>query len=72
MNVKNAILHCSATPAGRPHNAAEIRRWHVDGNGWSDIGYHYVILIDGTVEAGRPLWRKGAHTKGHNNDIGIC
>lgn len=44
-----------------------------DGNGWSDIGYHYVILRDGTVEFGRPLERSGAHVAGHNaTSVGIC
>lgn len=72
INATKAILHCSATPEGRPHTAADIRRWHVEGNKWSDIGYHFVIQIDGTIEAGRPLDVKGAHTRGHNEDIGIC
>nr|WP_319544189.1 N-acetylmuramoyl-L-alanine amidase [uncultured Pseudodesulfovibrio sp.] len=54
-----------------------IRQWHTDpppkGRGWSDIGYHFVILRDGTVQRGRPLWRKGAHVRGHNQfSIGIC
>jgi len=45
----------------------------VDGNGWSDIGYHAVIMLDGTLELGRPLERSGAHVKGHNrNTIGVC
>ena len=26
----------------------------------------------GTVERGRPVWRNGAHTKGHNDTIGVC
>lgn len=43
------------------------------GNGWSDIGYHYVILTDGTIEDGRPIQRSGAHVKGHNlHSVGIC
>ena len=43
------------------------------GNGWSTIGYHAVILRDGTVEQGRPLETPGAHVRGHNHDsIGIC
>ena len=41
--------------------------------GWRDIGYHFVIRRDGTIESGRPLERTGAHVKGHNKDsIGIC
>jgi len=52
--------------------AKEIRDWHVNGNGWSDIGYHWVIRRDGTIEAGRPEEKSGAHVKGHNSDsIGI-
>jgi N-acetyl-anhydromuramyl-L-alanine amidase AmpD len=51
----------------------EIRSWHVGDNGWSDIGYHFVIRKSGEVEAGRDIVRTGAHTLGHNtNSIGIC
>lgn len=71
--INEIILHCSATPEGRNHDVADIRRWHVDGRGWSDVGYHYCILLDGTVEAGRPVKRQGAHCKGKNKDtIGVC
>ena len=72
-SLKEIIVHCSATPAGRHHDAAEIRSWHVDGRGWSDIGYHFVILLDGTIEKGRALSKVGAHVAGHNTGtIGIC
>lgn len=51
----------------------EIRKWHVKDNGWSDIGYHFVVGRSGKVMAGRPLEKTGAHTIGHNSDsIGIC
>jgi len=41
--------------------------------GWSGIGYHYVIRVDGVVDPGRPVEKTGAHVKGHNRDsIGIC
>ena len=67
------VLHCSATPEGRWHDADDLRDWHVNGNGWSDIGYHFVLLLDGTIEEGRPLRRQGAHVKGHNkNTVGVC
>ncbi|NOQ30273.1 MAG: lysozyme [Helicobacteraceae bacterium] len=43
------------------------------GNGWSDIGYHYVIGLDGVLEDGRPNQVIGAHAKGHNRtSLGIC
>ena len=72
-DINRIIIHCSATPEGRDIDAATIRDWHVNGNKWSDIGYHYVIKLDGTIESGRPLDIAGAHVKGHNADsIGIC
>lgn len=72
-DINRIIIHCSATPEGRDINAATIRDWHVNGNGWSDIGYHYVIKLNGDIEVGRPIDKTGAHVKGHNRDsIGIC
>lgn len=75
--IDEIIIHCSATPEGKNFKAADIRRWHTAkppvGRGWSDIGYHYVILLDGTVEHGRPVDRIGAHCSGRNeNSIGVC
>jgi N-acetylmuramoyl-L-alanine amidase len=70
--VNQIIIHCSATPAGREHTAADIDRWHRQ-HGFSRIGYHYVIRLDGTVEVGRPLEEAGAHASQHNAfSIGIC
>jgi len=71
--LSSIVLHCSATPEGRHHDVEDIRDWHVNGRGWSDVGYHFVVLLDGTVEEGRPITRPGAHVRGHNhNTIGIC
>ncbi|MBD5252739.1 MAG: N-acetylmuramoyl-L-alanine amidase [Barnesiella sp.] len=71
--INKLIVHCSATAEGRDYTVAQIREWHVKGNGWRDIGYHYVIYRDGTVHTGRPVEQIGAHTTGQNaNSIGIC
>lgn len=71
--IDKIIWHCSATPAGMDVKGATIKVWHTKDRGWSDIGYHYVIELDGTIYQGRPLERPGAHTRGHNDDsIGIC
>lgn len=71
--IDEIIVHCSATEAGKDFKAADIRRWHIEGNGWKDIGYHYVIDIDGTIEVGRPIDQAGAHTTNHDKTtIGIC
>lgn len=65
-------IHCSATPAGSDIGAADIRRWHRE-KGWRDIGYHYVIRLDGTVEPGRAETIPGAHEPRINrNSIAIC
>lgn len=70
--LKRIILHCTATPEGKHFDVDTIRRWHVKDRGWRDIGYHYVIYIDGSLHEGRPLEQIGAHTSGHNKDsIGI-
>ena len=71
-HINKVIIHCSATPEGRDVSLDTIRQWHIK-RGWSDIGYHYVILINGTIQEGRPVERAGAHCKGHNaNSIGVC
>jgi len=67
------VVHCAATKATANIGAEEIREWHVDDNGWMDIGYHYVIRRDGTVENGRPPWAVGAGVAGYNaNSLHIC
>lgn len=68
------ILHCSATIEGAHFDVDTIRKWHTsEPRNWKDIGYHYVIYLDGSVHLGRPLEQAGAHVKGHNLDsIGVC
>lgn len=54
-------------------DAAMVRGWHVNERKWSDIGYHYFIKRDGTIEKGRSLTRSGAHVKGWNKtSVGVC
>jgi len=70
--INKIIVHCSATPEGRDVSTDEIRQWHLD-RGWSDIGYHFVVELDGTVCDGRPIEIAGAHARGQNADsIGVC
>ena len=65
-DITEIILHCTATPIGRDIHIDEVRRWHTQGRGWADVGYHYLITLDGCLERGRLLPTVGAHTKGHN------
>lgn len=70
--INEIIVHCTATKAGQRFDVGNIRLWHLQ-RGFSDIGYHYVVLLDGTVREGRPLDVAGAHCKGHNaRSIGVC
>lgn len=69
--INKIIVHSTATPEGRDVDAATITRWHKN-RGWSTIGYHYVIKLDGTIEEGRSVHDVGAHAKGHNRrSIGV-
>ena len=71
-NIKEIIVHCSATPEGKDFTVADIKRWHLQ-RGFSDIGYHYVIYRDGSIHTGRDESIIGAHCTGHNtNSIGVC
>ncbi len=68
------VVHCSATPEGRDHSASDIRRWHLN-RGFEDIGYHYIIRIDGTVEVGRSEELVGAHCPDgsmNSRSVGVC
>ena len=70
--ISKIILHCSATKEGQIFTTKDIDRWHKQ-RGWNSIGYHYVILLDGIIQLGRPESEIGAHTIGQNTDsIGIC
>ena len=72
--IRELIVHCSATPEGKDYTVEDIRRDHKK-QGWSDIGYHYVIYRDGTIHEGRDVDLIGAHCSkgGHNQySIGIC
>ena len=72
-NINKIILHCSATREGQDISTETIRGWHVNERGWSDIGYHFVVLLDGTVDKARPVERQGAHVRGKNKgSIGVC
>lgn len=70
--IREIIVHCSATVAGREVTVAEIDAWH-RRRGFDCIGYHYVVHLDGTVEAGRAPSVVGAHCLGHNiGSLGVC
>ena len=67
------VVHASATGPTSDIGVDEIRDWHVNKNGWSDIGYHAVIRRSGQIEYGRHFDEPGAHVKGQNyQSVGVC
>ncbi len=71
-NITEIIVHYTATPEGEEFSNEQIKASHL-ARGFSDIGYHYVIGLDGEVRAGRSESIAGAHCTGHNTcSIGVC
>lgn len=81
--ITKIIIHCSASPNGRPQTVQDIDAWHrargfkrsrpIGNKELTSIGYHYVIGIDGKMHEGRNVEEIGAHAAGYNaNSIGIC
>ncbi len=71
--VDRVFLHCSASDQAVHDDISVMRDWHVNGNGWRDVGYHYFIKKDGTLQEGRPLSLTPAAQAGNNTGtIAIC
>lgn len=65
------VVHCTATPEGQERTVDQIRSQH-KAQGWGDIGYHYVVTLDGRLHLGRDVDIAGAHVSGHNqNSVGV-
>ena len=65
------VIHHTGNPTDDDLSAKEINASH-QAQGWTCIGYHYVIRKDGTIEEGRPHWTVAAHAYGFNSHtIGI-
>lgn len=65
------VVHCTASPEGQEQTVEQIRAEHKK-QGWSDIGYHYVVTLDGVVHVGRDVDIAGSHVAGYNaHSIGV-
>lgn len=70
--ITEIIVHSTATPKGMNATEKDIDKWH-RLRGYNCIGYHFVILRDGTIEQGRAVEMAGAHCKGNNAEtIGVA
>ena len=59
------VVHHTGNPQDDDLSAKQIH-WMHQGQGWSGIGYHYVIRKNGQVEQGRPEDCIGSHAYGEN------
>lgn len=65
--ISKLVYHHSASPLTT--SVEEIRKWHVGGNGWSDIGYNFIGLPDGVIRSCRP-WRRQPAANGAGRNQG--
>ncbi len=80
---RRITVHHSAMPNPVPldgtlkascEGVRQVQSSHMDGRGYGDIGYHYVIDPYGRVFEGRQMQWQGAHANKENNiqNIGVC
>ena len=87
--IRRVIVHHTVTSIQEPDPAARMRAiyaYHVQGNGWSDIGYNFVVDNSGLIYEGRSAGGGrhdgedvsgqgviGAHAAGHNTgSVGVA
>jgi hypothetical protein len=66
-------IHCTDTPEGQPRTVEQIRAFHTApppvGRGWDDIGYHYLIGLQGEIGLGRKEETIPAAVQGYNKGM---
>lgn len=74
--IERIIVHHSATDDTSSLSWNAIHKFHTQHQGWDDIGYHAgceLVRDDYIVVLGRPEFRTGSHTLGHNHaTLGFC
>lgn len=70
--ISKLYIHCTASNNQSHDDVSVIRSWHLKRK-FKDVGYHFFIKKNGTIQLGRPIGIIGSHAKGHNTgSIGIC
>jgi hypothetical protein len=69
-------IHHTVTPTSEsnvPSRLRGIQAYHIDSNGWCDVGYHFLVGQDGRVYQGiSSEERTGIHVGGNNtNNVGV-
>ncbi|MEO1171068.1 MAG: N-acetylmuramoyl-L-alanine amidase [Myxococcota bacterium] len=50
-----------------------VQAFHLDGRGWCDVGYHFLVDLEGNVYEGRVVDQRGSHVGGQNTgNLGIA
>jgi len=77
-SVTRAIIHHTAGPGDYTTDyetgKARMRsnqNYHMDSNGWCDIGYHFLVNAGGHIYAGRSYTLRGAHDGCNANSLGF-
>lgn len=66
------VIHCTATPEGEDLTGKDIDRQHRK-RGINGCGFHFIVQLDGTIDAGRDEAAVGAHVQGLNaTSIGVA
>jgi len=72
--VDRVFIHCSASDNPKHDDVSIIRQWHLARKPpFVDVGYHFFIKLDGSIQAGRNIEITPAAQEGNNaNTIAIC
>jgi N-acetylmuramoyl-L-alanine amidase len=78
-DVNRVFIHCSASDRPEDDDVSVIRKWHTTpdrrdpSKPWRDVGYHYYVRKDGTLQLGRNIEVVPSAQAGHNaHSIAIC
>lgn len=67
------VIHHTGMRFDGDMSVPEIHNMHRYKNHWAGIGYHFVVHKNGSIEQGRPLEARGAHSLDNNEfTVGIC
>ena len=73
LKVRTIVVHGTDTPPTMDVTKELLRKWHVDENGWDDIGYHYLLKRSGEIISCRPEGYQAAQAVGLNDvSLAVC
>ena len=71
--IRYVVVHHVGSGVNRDYTAQEIARYHVDGNGWPGIGYHFLVHPAGQIDQVNRLETRSYHCGNLNGQsVGVC